>query len=203
MHGARIASRMGGVQANRLEGRPQGAAGTVEPDLRRVRREPEGAGRVRRAELLEITQLEHGPMMLRERGDGTPDDGAQLRRGDDLLGRWGAPRPRSARRAHEAEWLLPAAVMLAAPDERRVDDDAMEPGGRLRTMLESSGAPERRYACILDCVMCLVLVPDDPAGHGEQTVVALAEGPPDGAAGFVPRGRLCGVLHSASSRPMR
>jgi len=69
------------------------------------------------------------------------------------------------RRQEVFERLLELVPLAAALVERRVDRDAIEPGGQRRPALEAAGLAEERVENVLDDLFGVGRRAADPAGH--------------------------------------
>src|SRR5262249_23374798 len=134
--GLRVHSPATGPSQFVREEAPQRLACPVEPRLHRVRRDPENGRRLVRVELLDVAKHDDLPVWCGETLDGGPDELARVVALDEGIagrvpgGRRYDPVPVVVEaREMVLDRLLAAPAPAPEPHERRVDDDAMEPGG--------------------------------------------------------------------------
>ena len=151
----------------------------MQAELDRVLRRAQEVGHLARRQAVDVAHHQHRAMPLRQLVDASPHQRARLFRFERIAARF-SPRHHRFRvmtvfgeaREHRLDRLLGPPLPRPDPHQRRVDDDAVEPGRELGMTIETLNRTEGGEKGVLHGVAGGVFVPQQAAGHGEQMTAA-------------------------------
>ena len=147
----------------------------MQPQLERVLGDAGRVSGLAGREPFDVPHQQHRAIGLRQLGDGRANQRARLLLLERTLARL-RPRDHGLRvmavlgkdRQQRLDRLLGAALPAANAHQRRVDDDAVQPGGELGLAVEALDGAEGGEKGVLHHVARGFLVRDEPSRHGQH-----------------------------------